>query len=344
MNDNKVDVGLVVGSDYISSKELIQLSPMIDSLGYSQVSVPEIWGHDAISLLSIFAHTTRKTRLATGIVNMYSRTPALMAMTAASIDEVSRGRFILGLGLSGPKVVEHWHGQKYEKPLLRTREYVKVLRSILNRERVNYKTTLLGDLKDFRISIHDIRKDISIHIAALGPKNVELVAEIADGWLPYIMPLGNFKKEVKTMYSHLDKYGKDKNKFAITPFVLTLIGNEPYKRELLRDTAWYYVATMGESKDRNFYNQTLRRAGFEDEAIEIIEKYYAGDIAGSKKALTDEILDTMCITGSKDEAQEKLIEFINAGATCPLLSLPAKTKYEDGLNTYQTLAPVNLSI
>ncbi|MHA2249070.1 MAG: LLM class flavin-dependent oxidoreductase, partial [Candidatus Kariarchaeaceae archaeon] len=109
-----MDIGLVLSSDYLPSKSIIKLAPMIDALGYAQVSVPEIWGYDAFSLLSVLANVTRKARLATGIVNMFSRTPATMAMTAVSIDEISRGRFVMGLGLSGPEVIENLHGMPYE--------------------------------------------------------------------------------------------------------------------------------------------------------------------------------------------------------------------------------------
>ena len=134
---------------------------MIDSLGYSQVSVPEIWGHDAFSLLSVLANTTRKARLATGIVNMFSRTPATMAMTAASIDEISRGRFILGLGLSGPNVIENLHGMPYKKPITRSREYIKVTKALLAGETLEHNTQTLGNLNNFKLSIKKIRPNIS---------------------------------------------------------------------------------------------------------------------------------------------------------------------------------------
>ncbi|MHA2503221.1 MAG: LLM class flavin-dependent oxidoreductase, partial [Candidatus Kariarchaeaceae archaeon] len=145
------EVGIVLSADYFPINQLIELAPMVDQLGYHQISIPEIWGHDAFTLASVLAYRTKKPRIATGIVNMFSRTPATMAMTAASLDSISNNRLVLGLGVSGPKVVEDWHGMDFNKPLARTREYVSVLRAIFAKERLDHDTTQLGHLKDFRI-------------------------------------------------------------------------------------------------------------------------------------------------------------------------------------------------
>ena len=313
-------VGLVLSSDYFNPHKLIEVSPLIDQLGYHQISVPEIWGYDAISLLSILATTTKKVRLATGIVNIYSRTPAMMAMTAASLDKLSNGRFSLGIGVSGPVVIENLHGQQFAKPLQRTREYISVLRTLFDNKRLNHETTQLGNLKKFKLSIKDINPDIPIHIAALGPKNLELTAELADGWIPVIMPLEAFKTEVSKIKEHLGKYNRSMDNFEITPFVLALIGEEPEKINLLKGHLAYYFGGMG-----TFYNNMLKRIGYVEEADTIMNLWKRGKVVEAANNISDEILAKTCIFGSKEEAQEKLISFMNAGATIPLLSRKSDT-------------------
>jgi F420-dependent oxidoreductase-like protein len=337
-------IGTVLSGDYFPIQNIISMASLLDDLGYSQVSVPEIWGHDAITLLTALSQKTSKIRLATGIISMFSRSPALTAMTAASLDEISGGRFILGLGLSGPKVIENLHGLEFTKPLTRTREFVDIVRTLLKKERLDHSTTQLGELKDFRLSIRSINENIPIHIASLGPKNIELTCEIADGWIPVIMPISEFKSLVETLQRNLKLNGKDANAFAITPFVPTIIGDSPDEINLLKAHLGYYFGGMGAGKGKNYYNNMLKRAGFEEEADEIIEKYMVGDIVGGINAITDEILDAVCVYGSKDQAIEKLIQIIKAGATCPLLTLPFKSKLDHVSRTLQALAPVNVSM
>lgn len=330
-----MDLGIVLSSDYLPAHNLIKMAPLVDQLGYSQISVPEIWGHDAFSLISVLSQLTRKVELATGIVNIFSRTPATMAMTVASIDELSRGRFTLGLGLSGPAVIENLHGMKFEKPLTRTKEYVQVLRTLLNGRRLNHETSQLGHLKNFNLSIKNIRKDIPIHIAALGPKNIELTASIADGWIPVIMPIPAFKEEVEKIKSFIPA---DKSDFAITPFVLSILGEGEEELNLLRNHLAYYWGGMG-----SFYNNMLKRIGFEEEANTIMDLWNKGKIKDAVASVSDELLDLTCVFGDKDQMQEKMQDIINAGATRPLVTIPFKTNIEIATNTFHALAPVNMS-
>ena len=211
-----------------------------------------------------------------------------MSMTAASIDELSGGRFTLGLGVSGPNVINYWHGMSFDKPLTRTREYVEVVRAMLNRERMNHETSQLGTIKDFKISIRDIRPNIPIHIAALGPKNMELTTEIANGWIPVIMPLKNFTEEVNNIHQHLEKLGRSKNDFAITPFIPTMVGTDPQAIETLKGHMAYYFGGMGE-----FYNNMLARFGFEDEARLIKQRWVKNDVSGARDVISEELLDAM---------------------------------------------------
>lgn len=332
-------VGVALSPDYHQINQLVEYSPLFDELGYHQISVPEIWGRDAISFLGALASKTKKVKISTGIISMFSRTPALVGMTAATLDDLSNGRFILGLGLSGPKVIENWHGLKYKKPLKRTEEFVSILRAIFNKDRVNFETSQLGTLKGFRISIPTVRSDIPIHIASLGPKNMALTAKIADGWIPIFMPEEMFRKEINGMKELVNSNGKDFNKFDITPFIPTIIGEEERQKDLLKGHLGYYFGGMG-----TFYNNLLKRMGFEDEAVEIMDHYSKGDVLQGNRAVTDEIIETVCIFGKKDDAVEKLIRFVKAGITCPILAMPFRSTLEDARDTYQALSPNTISM
>ncbi|MHA2099377.1 MAG: LLM class flavin-dependent oxidoreductase [Candidatus Kariarchaeaceae archaeon] len=333
-----VKVGVALSPDYYPVGHLLEYTPLLDKLGYYQISVPEIWGRDAISFLAAVAVKTKKVKLATGIISMFSRTPALVGMTAGTLDEMSNGRFVLGLGLSGPIVIENWHGLKYRKPLKRTEEFVKILRSIFNKERVNYDTSELGTLKGFRISNKNIRNNIPIHIASIGPKNVELTAEIADGWIPIFMPPDMFRSEIDKVRGMLEKHGRSFAEFEITPFIPSLIGNDNHIKDTLKAHLGYYFGGMG-----TFYNNLLKRMGFEDEAIEIMDLYQKGDVLNGNRAVSDDIVNALCITGSKEEAIEKLYEFHKIGISCPILAPPFRSRFDDVRITLETLAPQNIS-
>lgn len=333
-----MQVGVAISPDYYHINSLIEFAPQIDALGYHQISVPEIWGRDAVSFIAALAVKTKHIKLATGIISMFSRTPALVGMTAGTLDEISGGRFVLGLGLSGPIVINNWHGLNYKKPLKRTEEFVGILRAIFNKDRVNFETSELGTLKGFRISNKNIRSDIPIHIAAIGPKNVELTAKIADGWIPIFMPVEMFRSEINKVREKVESVGKDFHKFEITPFIPTLIGTEKQQIETLKGHMGYYFGGMG-----TFYNNLLRRMGFEEEAENIMIHYKSGNVLEGNRSVTDEIVSTLCISGSKDEAIEKLFQFRKAGITCPIIAPPFGSKFEDVKLTLETLAPYNLS-
>lgn len=320
-------------------EQIISLSPLIDKMGYAQVSVPEIWGHDAITLLSALALKTERVRLATGIINLFSRSAALIAMTAASIDELSQGRFILGLGLSGPRVIERWHGISFSNPLTRTREYIQIIRKILSRKRLDDETKTIGDLKGFSLSFKPIRDYIPIHLASLGPKNVRLTAEIADGWIPVLMPLNGFMEQVSQMKRYLEQKGRNADSFSITPFVLTAVGTDPRIEFLLRGHAAYYFGGMGD-----FYNNMLQRMGFEEEAKTIKKLWLEGKRNEAAQAIPQELLDETTVRGTREECLEKLTKIEKAGATCPLITLPFGSDITLARTTIEALAPAQGSM
>ncbi len=333
------ELGMVLSADYLSIDQIVSLSPLIDQMGYAQISVPEIWGHDAISLLSVLAIRTKKVRLATGIINLFSRSAALIAMTSASIDELSRGRFILGLGLSGPRVIERWHGMPFVKPLTRTREYIQIIRKILARKRLDDETKTIGSLKGFSLSFKPLREQIPIHLASLGPKNIQLTAELADGWIPVLMPLNGFKEQVHQMNKYLEEKNRDKSSFAITPFVLAAVGTNPKIEYLLRSHVAYYFGGMGD-----FYNNMLQRMGFEEEAKEIKKLWLEGKRNEAAQTIPQELLEETTVSGTREECLEKLVQIKKAGATCPLITLPFGSDIALAKTTLEALAPAHGSI
>ncbi|RMG30562.1 MAG: LLM class flavin-dependent oxidoreductase [Methanobacteriota archaeon] len=331
------NVGLTVSADYIPVNKILEMAPLVEKMGYSQVSVPEIWGHDAVTLLANLATRTQKMILSSGILNMYSRTPGVMAMTAASLDELSNGRFTLGLGLSGPAVVENFHGKKFEKPLTHTKDFISMVRMLLSGKRMDYSSETLGKVKGFKLSMKLTRTDLPIHLAALGPKNVKLTARIADGWIPVIMPLEAFQQEVEKIHGYLNEYGRDKGSFEITPFVLCAVSEDETAMDYLRGHLAYYFGGMG-----TFYNNMLKRVGFEDEARQIMLRWKNGDRKGAAAAVTDGLLEQTCVFGTPKEARNKMMKIINAGGTRPLVSLPFGSPENIVMDTLQSLAPNSL--
>ena len=308
-----------------------------DRLGYSSGWTAEAYGTDAVTPLTWMLAHTENMSFAPAIMQMPARTPAMTAMTAATLDLMSGGRFMLGLGASGPQVAEGWHGEAYGKPLGRTREYVEIVRTILRREAplehhgVHYDipytgadATGLG--KPLKIIVHPRRSDIPIYLAAIGPKNVELAAEIADGWLPiFFSPeryADTFGASVEAGFAKAgsDKTGSDKSgsdktlaNFDIAPTVTVILGDD---LEMLRNFAKpmiaLYVGGMG-ARGKNFYNDLACRYGFEAEAKEIQDLYLDGKKREAAGAVPDSLVDEIALIGPKERIADRLDAWRESG-------------------------------
>ena len=303
-----------------------------DRLGYSSGWTAEAYGTDAVTPLTWMLAHTENMSFAPAIMQMPARTPAMTAMTAATLDLMSGGRFMLGLGASGPQVAEGWHGEAYGKPLGRTREYVEIVRTILRREAplehhgVHYDipytgadATGLG--KPLKIIVHPRRSDIPIYLAAIGPKNVELAAEIADGWLPiFFSPeryADTFGASVEAGFAKAgrDKTGGDKSlaNFDIAPTVTVILGDD---LEMLRNFAKpmiaLYVGGMG-ARGKNFYNDLACRYGFEAEAKEIQDLYLDGKKREAAGAVPDSLVDEIALIGPKERIADRLDAWRESG-------------------------------
>ena len=309
----------------VKKDDLLYFSRMAEDLGYDSIWVPEMWGRDAFSLISWMAATTERIRFATGIISVYSRSPALIAQTAATIDEYSGGRFILGLGMSTAPVNELWHGAKFEKPLLRTKECVEIIRMALGGGRVDYRGEIFT-LGNFRLLFRPERSDIPIHIASVGPKNIELTSRIADGWIPYLCPADFINERKKIL-------GSNGRNITVTPFFPALVSEDPDEsREVVREFVAYYLCSMGD-----YYRRLVGGYGYAEEA-ERAKSLWKDDRREAVNSISDELLDLVCATGSVEEGRRKLREFASC-ADVPVVMFPYRATKEQVTFSMKALSP-----
>lgn len=299
----------------------LEVAREADRLGYSCVWAAEAYGSDAATVLSWVAAQTESIDVGSAIFQIPGRTPANTAMTAATLDTLSGGRFRLGLGVSGPQVSEGWHGVRFTKPLTRTREYVDIVRLALSRQKVVYDGEFFtlplpdGPGKALTLTVHPVREHIPIYLASIGPKNLELTGEIADGWLAIFFSPENAGELMKPLVEGRSKVGKTMQGFDIVPTVPVVPGADVEQcADLVRPYAALYIGGMG-SRDKNFYNQLAVRMGYEDAAIEIQDRYMAKDYAGAAAAVPLEFIDSTSLIGPPDRIAKRLPAYAAAGVT-----------------------------
>jgi F420-dependent oxidoreductase-like protein len=314
--------------------ELIELVRLAEERGYETVFVPESWGHDAITTLTELAVKTSRIRLGTGILPIWSRSPALLAMTAASLDDLSGGRFILGLGISGPVVIQDWHGVPFERPIQRTREAIAIIRLALAGHRVTHDGEIFR-VHRFRLEIDPPRPRIPIYVASIGPKNLQLTGEVADGWLPiYCSPEGlvSMREEVA---AGAKAAGRDQATIEIAPYILACLTEDPeVGRRMVRSHLAYYIGGMG-----TFYFNLMQRSGFGPEAVSIQSAWKRGDRPGAAKQVTDAMLEALSLSGDRAACVARLDRLRSAGATLPVLMPPRGSTAEMVRRTVELLAP-----
>jgi len=312
-------LGIMLG--YAASRlELpVELVQEADRLGVYAVWTAEAYGSDAVSPLAWLGALTERIHLGTAIMQMPGRTPANTAMTAMTLNQLSGGRFLLGLGLSGPQVVQGWHGVSYARPLARTREYVEIVRAIFRREeRLQYDGALYQipyqgeDATGLGKPLKSTLKadpDIPIYLAALGPKNVALAAEIADGWLPLFFSPGKFDEIYRPALEEgftRAGGGKSLDSFDLAPMVPVVIDRSlDACYNALRPMLALYIGGMG-SRERNFYNDLAVRYGFEQAAREVQDHYLSGDKFGAMSAIPGELIDEVALVGPRERVRERL--------------------------------------
>src|SRR3954471_18010636 len=286
----------------LTADEQLKLVREAESAGFDSVWAAEAYGSDTATVLAWLAANTEKIRIGSAIFQMPGRSPAMTAMTAATLDNLSTGRMILGLGSSGPQVAEGWHGQRFAKQLARTREYVEILRKALARERLEYDGEIYelplpdGPGKALKLMIAPVQERIPIYIAAIGPKNTQLTGEIADGWMPaFFSPehVGEFRELLEEGAARNGNGNGKKidDSFDIAPNVSLCIDDDiDAARDVMRPLLALYVGGMGGRK-KNFYNALVQRYGFEDAAKEVQDLYLEGKKDEAAAALPAELID-----------------------------------------------------
>ncbi|RLL65937.1 LLM class F420-dependent oxidoreductase [Streptomyces sp. Z26] len=310
-----------------------------DRLGYAVCWAAEAYGSDGPTVLSWVAAQTERIDVGSAIFQIPARAPAMTAMTAATLDSLSGGRFRLGLGVSGPQVSEGWYGVKFDKPLARTREYVEIVRKAMTRERLSYEgqhwTLPLpdGPGKPIKLTVHPVREHIPLYIAAIGPKNLEQTGEIAEGaLLIFFSP----EHAEETTLGHLragrERAGLKMDGFDVCPTVPLAVGDDvDALADVFRPYTALYVGGMG-SRKQNFYNSLAQRMGYEREAAEIQDKYLAGEKDAAAAAVPRELIDSTTLIGSVDRIADRMQAYADAGVTTLSLA-PAGFALEERLTS-----------
>ena len=303
----------------LTAGQQIELVREAESAGFDSVWAAEAYGSDAATVLAWLAAQTETIKLGSAIFQMPARSPAMTAMTAATLDNLSDGRVIIGLGSSGPQVAEGWHGQRFPKQLKRTREYVEILRKALARERLEYDGEIYtlplpdGPGKALKLTIAPVQERIPIYIAAIGPKNTRLAGEIADGWIPLFFSPEHVGEAKELLEEGASRAGRDLDGFQISPSVQIRIDDDIERaRDAMRPFLALYVGGMG-SRDQNFYNALVRRYGFEAAADEVQELYLEGKKEEAAAALPDELVDMTTLVGPRDVVADRLQVYRDAG-------------------------------
>ena len=312
---------------------LIEVAQEAERLGFHSAWTAEAWGSDAFTPLAwIGSHTTR-LKLGTSIVQISARTPTSTAMHSLTLDHLTKGRMLLGLGVSGPQVVEGWYGQPFSKPLSRTREYIDIVRQVMRRERPvkndgpHYPLPYFGEGawgmgKPLKSITHPLRSDMPIYLGAEGPKNVALAAELCDGWIP--LWYSPYREEV-----YADSLTHAPENFDIVQGVTVAITDDiEGARNALKPMLGFYIGGMG-SKDRNFHKDLMGRMGFPGEAQKIQDLFLEGKREEAIAAVPDEFVDEVALIGSKERIRDRLQAWRESRVTTMLLHASDPTRLQE---------------
>lgn len=323
----------------ISDEELVSLAQQAERLGYEAIFTGEAWGRDAFTVLTMMACHTTTIRLATGIIPVFSRTPGLIAQSIASLDRISKGRAILGLGTSGRLVIEQWHGIPYRKPVTRTREYMEIIRSVLYGRPAEYDGEFF-QLSRFRLGVQPVQRHIPMYVASLGPRNLALTAELADGWLPIWVDRRRLPEMIGQMAEAALPAGRELYTITVAPQIICYVTEnaeelaETEKR--VRGHMAYYIGGMGE-----YYYNLFSRSGFQAEADAVREAWSAGDRGKAAATIPDELLENITVIGNAATCLSRMRQFRRAGADMPVVAFPHGSTLEGMRRTMEVLAPAN---
>lgn len=316
-----------------SAADIVKTATTADALGYHSVWMPENQGRNAFMCLAQLASATDSVRLGTGIACVYARTPAMTAMSAATLDEMSDGRATLGIGASSRETVEEWHGKPYARPLRNLRETIEIVRAAFRDGRVSYDGELF-DLTDYPTMFETVQETVPIYNAALGSTNRRLTAEFADGWLPVHVPFDELADQVEEIRGHAAEAGRDPDGLTVAPYIVTCVSEDgETARERVSELLGFYIGAM------EYYAGVFTEMGYGD-IVDSVRSTYRGDgrAAAAERLRETSLLDQVTIAGTPDEARERLHEYYEQGVDVPIIYPPPASR--DVIeSTIEELAP-----
>jgi F420-dependent oxidoreductase-like protein len=305
-------------------KLYLRAAQLADDLGYDSFWIPEAWGYEVFSLLAEVAVSTKRIKLGTGIVNVFSRTPALIAMSAATLDEMSGGRFILGIGTSGAKVIEGFHGRPFTKPLTQVRDVVKVVRAMLSGRKLSEAGAELADYRPFRLEVKPVRADVPIYVAALKQKAIESIGECADGWMPAFWPYERLEEGRAWVAAGAARAGRDPKAIVTAPFTTVIPLGLEAGGQMAKQLISFYIGGMGD-----YYIELLSRFGFGEECKRIADLYADKTTrAQAADAVPQRMIEALTIAGDPQACIDEIRRRRGFGLDVPLLNLPTNMPWE----------------
>jgi len=297
-------IGYSLGS-VLSINEVLECSKILSKYNPDSVWIPETWGMEGMSILASVSQIIKNSKIGSSIINIYSRTPSLIAMGAATLDTLSNGRLILGLGTSSESIVQEWHGLEFNQPVQRMREYVEIIRLIMSGNKINYDGKLFH-LKNFTLLVKPQRKEIPIYLAAINQKMVELTWEIADGVIFYLRPISELQKTIQKMQS--------KKKIDVSCQFITCMSEDGEKAiDRAKKTLAFYISVG------KIYREFLAKNGFAKETREIYDEYKKSGFRTNHKLVSTNMLDSLTICGTPEDCKKKLDKFVKAGVSLPII-------------------------
>lgn len=314
---------------------VLQAARLADELGYDSIWIPEAWGYEQFQLLTEVALATRRLKVATGIANVFSRSAGLLAMSAATLDEISGGRAILGLGTSGQLVVENFHGVPYAKPLTRLRETIRICQALWRGERLTPELSTLFDARHFRLEMTPVRPRIPIYVASLQDKAIGEIGRLADGWLPTFWPYRHLRDGIAKIADGARAAGRDPADITVAPFVgVVPLDDAAMARSMIKPLVSFYIGGMG-----TYYHAMFCRYGFRETADRVRELYGAGQRREAAEAVSGALIDAIAICGPPAHCREQLQEWHRCGVDAALINLPSNVPPELTAQLLRDIAP-----
>lgn len=308
--------------------DVVERVKIAEDLGVESVWVAEAWGRDAFSILTQLALSTSKIQLGTAIVNVFSRTPAVLAMTFGTLDDLSQGRAIVGLGSSGSNVIEHWHGVPFEKPATRLREYIEIINTIMRQEKLNYDGKIFKLQRGFTAQFPTYRDHVPTYIASITPKSVVQTGEIADGWIPIYWSKDKIGEGVAMLMEGAKKAGKSREDITVAPSTVLQVtdaGTDEQVRMQARGPIAFYIGRMG-----TYYYEMLERHGYDEEVKKVKEGWAARDPRAAAMGVSDRLLEQTAVVGPVESCAEQLDERRALGVDLPIINMVGKDPLEMG--------------